>query len=218
VTDPGAPHPTGPAVAPDVLELLTVCADDLAPVQQALVLVLHGRLLEVTPGIVHQAGSGRPMCQRVAAAVLHAARADRQPSHAAAVVQQVGADNYVEGFPTDHYGVVTPAVLHSVREVFRGEWSTSLSSAWVEYLLWFRGHLITGAEAQRAHDEAQAETPVHRRTPWSGSDAAAGRDAGASPQPEPAPKPEAAGAGPVRRTPRTPPPARQGPRAATPRR
>jgi len=157
---PGVPGVVGtPGVDPAVLRLLAGCTADLVAQEAELVLSLHQRLLELTPVIARAAGSGRPMCQRLVAAALHAGDPTGPPAHLAAVVQQVGADNDLEGFPGDQYSAVTHALLHAVREVFRGEWSSVLSSAWVEYLLWFRGHLLTGVEAARAYDAAQA-TPV----------------------------------------------------------
>jgi hemoglobin-like flavoprotein len=176
-TDLRGVRATGPPeVDPGVLRLLGACTADLAPHQAELVLALHQRLLELTPGIARMAGSGRPMCQRLIAATLHAAQPGRAVAHSAAVVQQVGADNYVEGFPSDQHSSVTHALLHAVREVFRGEWSSPLSSAWVEYLLWFRTHLLTGAQAQRSHDAARAQVQ-----------SSAGARAGASADPAPVP-------------------------------
>jgi len=141
---------TTPDVDPEVLDLLAVCTADLAPQEDDLVLDLHQRLLDLMPALARTPAGGRPMCQRLVAAALHAAQPGRSTAHLAAVVQRVGADNDGDGFPADQYSEVTHALLHAVRDVFRGEWSSTLSSAWVEYLLWFRGHLMTGVEAGRA--------------------------------------------------------------------
>ena len=151
------PLPSG--VHPDVLRLVSSCTDDLMSRNEELVQVLHQRLFELLPGVSRQAGGGGPMCQRLVAAVMRAAAPELAVAHSAAVVQQVGADNHVEGFPADQYASVTHALLHAVRDVYRGEWSSSLSSAWVEYLLWYRSQLLAGAEAQRAYDAAQGLAP-----------------------------------------------------------
>jgi hemoglobin-like flavoprotein len=139
-----------PEVDRDVLRLLADCTADLVPQHTELVLALHQRLLERAPALVQMVGSGRPACQRLVAAVLHAATPGQPWERAEAAVRQVGADNYLEGFPTDQHGSVTHALLHAVRGVFRGEWSSALSSVWVEYLMWFRSQLLSGVEAQRA--------------------------------------------------------------------
>jgi len=156
----GARPATSHEVAPDVLQLLATCTADLVPQHANLVMALHGRLAELVPELDGLAANGRPLAHRLVTAVLYAAEPGQSKAHVAAVVQQVGADNYLEGFPTEQYGAATHALLHAVRGTFRGDWSSALSSAWVEYL-WIRTHLISGAEAQRSHDAAAAVAQGH---------------------------------------------------------
>jgi hypothetical protein len=145
-------------VDPGVLHLLATCTSDLIEQRQDLVLVLHQRLLELAPSVVQMVASGRPMCQRVVTAVLHAAGAGTgmPPDDAAVVARRVGVDNHREGFPTDEYSAVTHGLLHAVRGVYRGEWTGALSSAWVEFLLWFRAEVLAGAAAREALEPAEA--------------------------------------------------------------
>jgi hemoglobin-like flavoprotein len=163
---PAVPH----EVDRDVLQLLAPCAADLLPQHANLVLAVHARLAELVPELQRLPGAGRPTAQRMVTAMLYAAEPGQSPAHVAAVVQQVGADNYLEGFGTEQYGAVTHALLHAVRGTFRGDWSSALSSAWVEYLMWIRGHLVSGAEAQRAHEAATAAAQGRevRRAPGAG--------------------------------------------------
>jgi hemoglobin-like flavoprotein len=145
-----------PQVAPSVMRLLASCTADLGPQQPELAEALYQRLLELLPEVATLAERGRPLSDRILHAVLYPTEPGRTPLNVATVVQQVGAQNYLDGLVGEHYNSVTHAVLHSAREVYRGEWSSALSSAWVEYLLWLRGHLLAGAEVQRARQEAVA--------------------------------------------------------------
>jgi hypothetical protein len=60
-------------------------------------------------------------------------------------VRRIGALDRDEGFAPELYPATTQILLHAVRGVYRGDWTSSLSSAWVEYLLWLREHLTAGA-------------------------------------------------------------------------
>jgi hemoglobin-like flavoprotein len=143
---------------PEVMRLLVRCMSELVPQQRQLVLALHERILELAPVVINMVASGRPMCQRLVSAVLQSAGvgAGLPPEEAAAVFRRVGAENLREGFPTDQYSAVTHALLHAVRAVFGGEWSSALSSAWVEHLLWLRTELLAGAAAQEVLDAGGA--------------------------------------------------------------
>src|SRR4051812_31756681 len=145
-----------PQVAPSVMRLLASCTADLGPQQPELAEALYQRLLELLPEVATLAERGRPLSDRILHAVLYPTEPGRTPLNVATVVQQVGAQNYLDGLVGEHYSSVTHAVLHAAREMYRGEWSSALSSAWVEYLLWLRGHLLAGAEVQRARQEAVA--------------------------------------------------------------
>ncbi|HEY6796476.1 MAG TPA: hypothetical protein VI248_17505 [Kineosporiaceae bacterium] len=156
---PGRSQPSGlQDVGTDVLDLLATCTGELAQQRQELVLTLHQRLLELAPSVIRTVASGRPMCRRLVSAVLYASGAGTgfPPDDAAAVVRRAGMDNYREGFSTAEYSAVTHAMLHAVRGVYTGEWASALSSAWVEYLLWFRSELLAGAEAQEVLAAAEA--------------------------------------------------------------
>jgi len=149
-----------PDVDPQVLLQLATCTQDLLRQQPDLAFVLHQRLLELVPDLAGTPDDGRQICGRLVAATLHAADPGRPGDRSASVVQQVGIENYLDGFPADQYGSVTHAVLHAVRALFRGEWSSGLSSAWVEYLMWLRTNLLAGAEIQRAHEQERQQPPA----------------------------------------------------------
>jgi len=149
-----------PDVDPQVLQQLATCTQDLLRQQADLVRVLHQRLLELVPDLAGTPDGGRQVCGRLVAAALHAADPGRPADRSASFVQQVGIENALDGFPADQYGSVTHAVLHAVRALFRGEWSSGLSSAWVEYLMWLRTNLLAGAEIQRAHQREREQPPA----------------------------------------------------------
>jgi hypothetical protein len=111
-----------------------------------MVLALHQHLLEMMPTASgRMAGNGRPLCQRLAVGVLEGTSTDRDPAEIAYLLQHVGAANRLEGFPPEEYVSLVHALLRAVRATYRGEWSNATSSAWVEYLIWVRGHLQSGA-------------------------------------------------------------------------
>src|SRR3954451_10886947 len=88
-----------PQVAPSVLQALASCVADLGPQQVELSATLHQRLLELLPQVATLPGAGRPLCDRTLQAVLYPTEPGRTPLNVAAVVQQVGAQNYLDGLP-----------------------------------------------------------------------------------------------------------------------
>ncbi|MBT8223978.1 MAG: hypothetical protein HKP61_09200 [Dactylosporangium sp.] len=183
----GGPASEPREVSPDVLRLLADCTSDLIPRQGDMTFAFHRHMVNLAPSVARMTAGGQPMCQRLILNVLQAAQPGPGRATAAAAIQQVGRDNYIEGFPTEQYHSVPHAVLDTVREMFSNTWSTSLSSAWVEYLMWFRAHLQLGADSQRARDAATGVLP----TPQGGP----GRTGRGQPEPaawqnvEPAPPP-----------------------------
>jgi hypothetical protein len=126
-----------------------------------VILHLHQEILEMMPmATARLARNGRPLCRRLALAVLDAGAAD-QPGGAQAMMRRVGADNYADGFPTDQYGSIVHALLRAVRGSYGGEWTNALSSGCVEYFIWVRDQLTAGARAaqQPEHGNRTAKEP-----------------------------------------------------------
>jgi hypothetical protein len=73
----------------------------------------------------------------------------------------VGADNYAEGLPGDQYVSITHALLRAIRASYRGEWTTALSSGWVEYLIWIRTQLLAGAASAQENDQLHQAEVLH---------------------------------------------------------
>ncbi|MBT8228270.1 MAG: hypothetical protein HKP61_03970 [Dactylosporangium sp.] len=116
------------------------------------------------------------MCQRTVLAALENIQPGQRPTVPAAAVQQIGRDNYLDGFPDAHLGVIAQTILQAIRTVSAEQWSSSLSSIWVQYLMWFQAHLRLGSQAQRAKDMADGG-------PGAGSPASPGRTAQQRPRP-----------------------------------
>ena len=141
---------------PQVLQLLYACCAGPARARQDdLVLSLHQQILELFPAQTgNLARNGRPLCRRLAGALLFAAAPGQARGSAEALLIQVGIDNAEDGFPSDQYTAVIQAMLRAVRVTFRGEWTSVVSSGWVEYLLWVRAHLMAGAAVVQQHGGA----------------------------------------------------------------
>ena len=130
-------------------------------------LSLHQQILELFPAqTARLVSNGRPLCRRLAKALLFPAPPGQGPGSAEAMLIQVGIDNAEDGFPGDQYTAVIQAMLRAVRVSYRGEWTSVVSSGWVDYLLWVRAHLVAGAAV--AHRRSGASAPTIPPAPQAG--------------------------------------------------
>jgi hypothetical protein len=145
-----APAAASPRRGFDVPQPIRACCADLRLRPDDLILHLHQEILEAMPTATGRlARNGRPLCRRLALAVLDAATPGQPPGAAEAMLRQVGADNHDEGFPSDRYASIVHALLRAVRSSYHGEWTTALSSGCVEYFIWVRDQLTEGASVAR---------------------------------------------------------------------
>lgn len=136
-----------------VLRVLRGSVTDLASHQGDLVLLVHQQIIERLPGVTARLpANGRGVARRLVRALVEAALLENRSSGSATLVRRIGAMNTDEGFGPEHYPATTQMLLHAVRGVYQGDWSSTLSSAWVEYLLWLREHLVAGARGVEPDD------------------------------------------------------------------
>jgi hemoglobin-like flavoprotein len=62
----------------------------------------------------------------------------------------LGADHFRRGVAEEQFLYVPHALVRAVRELQQGDWSSSLSSAWIGLYSWMIDHLATGCRAARA--------------------------------------------------------------------
>jgi hypothetical protein len=95
-------------------------------------------------------------CERMVRSLLWAVLSGQPPGVVTDMLQQVGAQNWIEGFPDTLYEDVARAVAQTVHYLCAHEWSTSAASAWISYFMWIEPHLLAGAQQAAAqHGAAQ---------------------------------------------------------------
>jgi hypothetical protein len=95
-------------------------------------------------------------CERMVQSLLWAVLSDQPPGVVTDMLQQVGGQNWIEGFPDTLYEDVARAVAQTVHYLCAHEWSTSAASAWISYFMWIVPHLLAGAQQAAAqHGAAQ---------------------------------------------------------------
>lgn len=181
-----------PDAASEIQRVLSAYTNEITERRDALVDEFHQQLLSVVPSLVGMTGGGRPICQRTIMAALDSAQRHQSLTAAALAVQRVGRDNSLDGFQDTFTGAIARAMLQAVRTVFAREWSSSLSSTWVQHLMWFQANLQLGARAQ-AQEVAGGGDPS-TGPQQSGTAARSDR-----PEFTPAPTPDAVSGAPVRR-------------------
>jgi hypothetical protein len=101
-------------------------------------------------------------CDRMAQSLLWVALTDQPLGVVADALRQVGAQNWVEGFPENQYGNIAHALVQTVHYLSGNEWSASMGSVWISYFMWIKPHLIAGAE-QAAEQYAAMQQAAEQR-------------------------------------------------------
>jgi hypothetical protein len=140
--------------------MLARCASGLARRGSAFDQALREEINACLPStLVHLPGGGQSLCRRLTAAVLQVGAITDLPWESAAMVAEVGARCHDAGVSPEMYAALPQLLLRAIRDAYRGEWSSALSSAWIEYLMWFRAQLTAGAHA-RGEELAAALPPA----------------------------------------------------------
>ena len=150
---PQPQHPLGfdPASWP----LIRQSAGRLSWNQDAFIRQLH---YDVTSLIPDPAGAPAldmwAFCDRMVQALLWVALTDQPLGVVADALRQVGAQNWVEGFPDTQYVNVAHALVQTVHYLSENDWSPSMGSVWISYFMWIKPHLLAGAQQAAAQYEA----------------------------------------------------------------
>jgi hypothetical protein len=156
---PQAAQPAQPllGVDPAIGPLIRRSAAWLSRNEDAFIQQLH---YDITTLTSDPAGAPAPdmwvFCQRMVRSLLWVALSDQPLAVVADVLRQVGAQNWVEGFPDTLYDNVAHAVVQTVHYLCAHDWSTSAGSAWISYFMWIKPHLLAGAQ-QAAAQQAAAQ-------------------------------------------------------------
>jgi hypothetical protein len=119
---------------------------------------LHFDVTSLIPDDVVPAGFDMwAFCDRMAQALLWVALTDQPPRAAVDVLRQLGAHNWLAGFPDGQYASVAHALIQTVHYLSANIWSTSTGSAWISFFMWTQPHLLAGAREAAAREAAARE-------------------------------------------------------------
>jgi hypothetical protein len=96
-------------------------------------------------------------CERIAQSLLWVALTDQPLGVVAETLRQVGAQNWLDGFPDSQYITVAHALVQTVHYLSEHDWSASTGSAWITYFMWIKPHLLAGAQQAAAQYAAERE-------------------------------------------------------------
>jgi len=96
-------------------------------------------------------------CGRMAQALVWVALTDQPPRAVADALRQLGAHNWLAGFPDGQYASVAHALIQTVHYLSANIWSTSTGSAWITFFMWIQPHLLAGAGEAAAREAAERE-------------------------------------------------------------
>ncbi len=180
IAAPGAP--AGPPLDQGLLRLIRVSAVQLSHLEDEFARQLQYDLAMLIPDLAGlRTADGWVFCQRMVQVLLWAAAAEQPAEVIAGALRQVGAANWLDGFPETQYVSVAHALVRTVRDLSLDDWSTSQGSAWISFFQWARPHLVSGAR-QAAAQQAGARQAAAQQ-------AAAQQAAGAQPAPHAAEPP-----------------------------
>jgi hypothetical protein len=162
---PQAPPPpprahASQAIDPGAWPIIRQSAAQLSRHRDAFVEQLHYDIKSLFPGV--PVPDLWAFCDRMAQSLLWVALTDQPLGVVADALRQVGAQNWVEGFPENQYGNVAHALVQTVHYLSGNEWSASMGSVWISYFMWIKPHLIAGAE-QAAEQYAAMERAAGQR-------------------------------------------------------
>jgi hypothetical protein len=145
-------------LTPDIVRTIQASCRPLLDRESQFHHEFHLSLVELMPDVaVMRDPAGERIAQSMASCVLWAVFAQEQPEVVAATLQGVGLEAHRLGFPRAGYQSVGHALLRSVRAVYNGDWSGSLSSSWIGYHSWLCEHWLHGADTGLFEERAQPQ-------------------------------------------------------------
>jgi hypothetical protein len=162
--EPQAPRPQAlQAIDPTGWPVIRQSAARLSRNREAFVQQLHYDIKSLFPDLP---GAPAPdlwaFCDRMAQSLLWVALTDQPLGVVADALRQVGAQNWVEGFPDSQYTNVAHALVQTLHYLSGNEWSASMGSMWISYFMWIKPHLTAGAE-QAATEYAAVQQAAEQR-------------------------------------------------------
>jgi len=156
-----APPPLG--IDPLIWQVIRQSAARLARNEDAFIQQLHYDIVRLT---FDPAGARATdiwvFCERTGHSLLWAALTGQPLGVVADTLREVGAQNWVEGYPDTLYGNLAHALVQTVRYLSALDWSASMGSAWISYFMWIKPHLLAGAQ-QAAEQRAAAQQAAERQ-------------------------------------------------------
>jgi hypothetical protein len=138
---------TPPPLDPGLLQVIRASADRLIELEDEFIRQLQYELATLIPDSASlRTAGGWVFCERMARTLLWAAVTDQPPDVVADTLRQLGARNWLDGFPESQYVSVVHALVRAVRDLCADDWSTSMSSAWISYFMWIKPYLMLGAQ------------------------------------------------------------------------
>ena len=161
---PQAPRPQAlQAIDPTGWPVIRQSAARLSRNREAFVQQLHYDVTSLLPDLPGaQAPDMWAFCDRMAQSLLWVALTDQPLGVVADALRQVGAQNWVEGFPDSQYTNVAHALVQTLHYLSGNEWSASMGSVWISYFMWIKPHLTAGAE-QAATEYANVQQAAEQR-------------------------------------------------------
>jgi len=130
----------------------------LARDRDAFIRQLHFDVTDLIPGTAVPPGFDMwAFCDRMAQALLWVALTDQPHRAVADALRQLGAHNWLAGFPDAQYASVAHALIQTVHYLSANIWSTSTGSAWITFFMWTQPHLLAGAREAAAREAAAQE-------------------------------------------------------------
>jgi hypothetical protein len=152
-------------LTPDIVRTIQASCRPLLDRESQFHQEFHQSLVELMPDVaLMREPAGQWISQSMASCVLWAVFQER-PDVVAATLQGVGLDAHRLGFPRSGYQSVGHALLRSVRAVYYGDWSGTLSSSWIGYHSWLCEHWLHGADTGLFEDRAQPPAAGSFSTP-----------------------------------------------------
>jgi hypothetical protein len=149
-----------PGIDPAIGPVIRTSAAWLSRHEDAFIQQLHYDMTRLISDPA-QAPDMWAFCERMARSLLWAVLSGQPPGVVTDTVHQVGAQNWIEGFPDTLYKDVARALAQTVHHLCAHDWSTSAASAWISYFMWIEPRLLAGAQ-QAAEQHAAAQQAAER--------------------------------------------------------
>ncbi len=143
---------------PEAVAVIRQSAALLSRDRDAFTRQLHLDVTDLIPDTLVPAGFDMwAFCDQMAQALLWVALTDQPPRVVTDALRQLGANNWLDGFPDAQYASVAHALIQTVHYLSASIWSTSTGSAWISFFMWTQPHLLAGAREAAAREAAAQE-------------------------------------------------------------